>query len=369
MLPYFILIIYWAIVSCLYYIFIRSNSRIRIVDESQKRKTLLIFFMCIGLILIMGLRSTSVGSDTYEYYLEYKNAYFDGFNNSYIENVYNESGRWFIIDFFQNTLGIPWQLYLFANALLVSYALGKFILKYSSDVFMSFYLHLTYGFFAMSMSGIRQTIAISLLLLAYMYVCEKKYIKYAICILLAAPMHFSAIFGLILLIFPFFRRYNSKWMIFFLVLPFIARLMGSYVIDPLLPYLPVKYDDYLESAIVLNSLVEIVDFVVLFFCFILIVGSKSKIDIDTFRLFILLSLYVSCVQMSHTVYIASRLSFYFESAAIVLLPNVLSLLSKKDIQLAKILKFACYILFLMYFVISVPDDKLKLCPYTTFLNN
>lgn len=85
------------------------------------------------------------------------------------------------------------QIYFIVTALFLAISISIFIYRYSSDIYMSELAYVSLCFYSLSLNVVRQFIAISICILAYEYLLERKCIKYVCLILVAAFFHPSAI--------------------------------------------------------------------------------------------------------------------------------------------------------------------------------
>ena len=83
--------------------------------------------------------------------------------------------------------------FIFITALIQGYAILKFYYKYSRDYSYSILLFFLSCSFVNMMNGIRQFMAVSLILFFSDYIFEKKYLKFLIVVLIASRIHPSAI--------------------------------------------------------------------------------------------------------------------------------------------------------------------------------
>lgn len=163
--------------------------------------------------LLMAFRSFSVGSDTISYVQIYKQTPITYIPNNFINWFFPANGARF-----ENG-------YLLLNKILYSINEDpRFLIIVTSTIYISCLifmlsrLHLNYvtgivsfetlGFMAFLMSGIRQGLACSLCMVAFVYAVEKKPIKFLLFNYLALSMHVSATIFLIVYLFNFLK--NNK---------------------------------------------------------------------------------------------------------------------------------------------------------------
>lgn len=371
MLTYYILFAVWSVfallISCKKSVEYRcpSVSSAHFTQEITNRK--IAWFFAFTLFLVMGFRSVEVGTDTLSYYLNYINStsnslsQFDG-----IEYLTKEFGYTLLVVLFHNVLHFPWQVFVMMSAAFFCFALTKFICKYSSDVFLSFFFHATFGLFAMSITGIRQTLAISIILIALNEMIDKHYSRYIFLVLLASTIHFSAIVCVFVFFIGKLNYKNGGQLVLFAIFPIIIRILGSTIIKLALPYLPVKYtySGYFSVLnLQINPLTEAVYVFLLVACAAGMYLSHS-IKPKDFHLYVLSCVFLSCFELSHTVYMASRLSFYFITPLIVLITNIIR--NQKDARIRVALYLGGIILSFSFFVITIPGSSYGIATYHVF---
>ena len=92
--------------------------------------------------------------------------------------LYNNSELGFqLFDMFLKWINISDQQYIFIISTVIAISFSILFYKNSKNLFLTFFLHLTIGLFGMSMSGIRQTLAICITMLAFHYMKEEKPFK------------------------------------------------------------------------------------------------------------------------------------------------------------------------------------------------
>jgi len=157
----------------------------------------LLYFSFLIIAIIMGFQ-TYAGADIYDY------------------------EKWFYYQSYEMEIGWLWLNKLFSplgfRALLIclslfeSFVLCRLILKYVPKKWywlsvLIFYFTPGYMFFYMS--GLRQALAITLFILAFDYIIDKKFIKAIILILVAALFHKTALICLPLVFFGYISEYKQ----------------------------------------------------------------------------------------------------------------------------------------------------------------
>lgn len=134
------------------------------ISEERKNKIVLRCSV-IAVFLLLALKNETVGSDISGYKEQYMLCKIMPWDNySY---VYYEHGYLFITKLFAK-LGFSFQLFTVVIYAFVCMSLYLFIKRYSVNTTMSMLIFVCYQFFVFYISGLRQTIALSVCMLAYL---------------------------------------------------------------------------------------------------------------------------------------------------------------------------------------------------------
>lgn len=182
MIPYIIMLL--IIIFCIY-----------IEDTAKSIKDKKRIFMCsmLPVFCLMAFKSNMVGTDTFGYMLSYDTlAQFKTFG-SLDDFGYDrvELGYKYLILFLSRIFPNAQFLLIFVG-LIVCISMSSFIKKTANNWSFALFLFVTLGFFQFAMSGIRQTLAMSILLFGYKYINDRKFIKFFLTLLLAMQFHKSA---------------------------------------------------------------------------------------------------------------------------------------------------------------------------------
>ena len=166
--------------------------------KNRSRKYFL-FFSFVLIFLIFALRSYTVGRDV----PGYRRAYLDVINHPFLDfdYVYYEKGYQLLTKICRFT-GVSWQVFLSLVSALIIIPIYVFIKKYSKNVFLSTLIFVCYMLFEFDLTALRQAIAISISLFAFMVLVEKSkwyILKFILIVILAATFHKSALLCLALL--------------------------------------------------------------------------------------------------------------------------------------------------------------------------
>lgn len=350
---YAILVFVWWLINK------QSNPRLK--NLSEKAQWSFCFKLSIPLILVLGLRHVSVGSDTEQYKFRYDMS--EALMTD--ENYQWEVGYNILNYFFHNILHLDWQFFLLFVSVFFCVVLARFISNYSKSPLLSFYLHLTIGIFIMSLSGIRQCIAISLCYISFMILLnEEKKKKRALIISLlllsiAFTFHNSAVIFLPFLFFLYYRHRLSKAGAFVWILLGISSIAIKGFLGPYIMALaPSKYEHLsLTTNYAANILVLIIPIIIAFFCLYYSKPEKDgKFTHMTSIMFIFISMVIFFVNLQSLNNQIGRLAQYFQYSYLVLIPYSLYSMPQKE---SKIIKPIIIVVCAFYFVIGNLGDIMQ----------
>lgn len=358
-----IYLLYILITLAVYYT-VLGGSRVYKLESgtiAQKNRKAFSCFAGVLLWAIMALRGVSVGSDTINYFTRYDNIERPEFS---LMSVAGQEWGFDMLEYICSSLGMGWQVFLALVSAIIIIPVTELFHKYSANVWMSFFLYLTIGLFSVNMSAMRQSLAVSMVVVAMIAMLEKKYIKFVIFILVGSLFHFSAIFALLMGVVPLVKFKSRRQLAWLLLIPVVARVAGHLFLGGLESLMPVRYLDNFSSDLVMNPILEAVWISILLFSF-LSLSINRKVTKDDFQFYFMTVLFVASVELSYSVYLASRLAFYFESAVMVAIPSAILRFRKKDTR--TILMLCVFSLCFAFLIISSSgSDTLAIFDYKFF---
>lgn len=188
MIPYIVYIVF--LIIC---VFLDESYR----DEKQKRT--LLKLALVPYFVLIAFKDASIGSDTPNYFMSFEAmAKYDfSYCFSFEEYGYARIEKGFKLLIWLLTRITPdGHILLLTTATISSVAIYSFIKDHATNKSLALFFFITLGFFQFAMSGIRQTIAISIILLGINCIRQRKLLKYTIVVLLAMQFHKSALFAL-----------------------------------------------------------------------------------------------------------------------------------------------------------------------------
>lgn len=350
MFIYFIMIFLWGIGYCLL----------------SKKKAYFIY-ASILLTLVMGLKKYTVGADWTQYLYVYRNV----IPSLALEDIVS-SGRtgFYGMACILHKFNVSDQNYIFIIGLILSVGFIYFFYQYSDNLFLTLYLHVTIGMFTMSMSGVRQSIAVVIVLLAFIYIERKKYLISVLLVLAAASFHVSAVAFFIVYLCVWnevdFKRGVLLWAIV------ASSLAYRKLLVPILSFFtPAEYlsrISLLSDAYPINPMLVVIALAIPLACLLCrrFLGEKARSkNKTTFSVFYILAcVNAFCTIMSLNSNLLGRIGFYFQSFSIVLISNtVCGIKVKKNRIIAYIVAFT---LPMIQFLMSTPGGTLRIDNYLFF---
>nr|WP_144917748.1 EpsG family protein [Moraxella osloensis] len=257
MLPYFavlVLVIVW----------------IALERKATGRKSFWIPLLFLS--LFAGTRSYRVGTDT--------GGYVSNYTNSLDPNYYQfrddvEKG-YQLFDYLLLHLTHNYAWLLSITALFIVFSYLKFIKKYAQNYLLAVIIYITFGVYSFFFNGLRQGIAMAIMMYAMPALLDNKFWRYLLVCLVASMFHISALFMI-----PFYFVVNLKIKIRYKVL-FV--IMGTALAAaPLIQYIAkdnVRYEDYAKGDN-FGGLFTL-GFYVILALFILAMNAKLKIQDEVF---------------------------------------------------------------------------------------
>lgn len=215
--------------STLYH-FGRQNSKERI----NVSNILFIIIVCY-LILIIGLRSKSVGIDTGVYSVYYPIYSKRQFDISSLLELDEDAGYVLLCRVCGGYLGLSWTSFSLLIAAIYVVPIMILIKKYSCNAPFSILIFVLSGYFTFAMSTIRQSIAIALCIIAYIFYRDEKFKISILSLVLAATFHISALIFILYIIFLRVKITQKKFLSWIFAI-LIIDILGFSALRSLLSY-------------------------------------------------------------------------------------------------------------------------------------
>ena len=215
---------------------------------------------CISIILIIGLRDKSVGSDTVVYVHVFEIC--NELSWPYIIQrsiAYRDPGFYIftkIITYF--CFGQEW-IYLLIMAALSCLGIFYLIYQTSDKPILSLYFWICLSTFLFIQTGLRQAVAMSLCAYSIKFINTKRIIPFVITILLGAMIHHSSLLFLPVYLCAYIN-YNKKYILFVVIIIMFSSYIYQYIFEMANKYLIYsKNNDFVDNGYVTFCVVMIIN--------------------------------------------------------------------------------------------------------------
>lgn len=339
--------------------------------SSKKEQRVGIVVCGILLFFIFGFKGFDVGTDTPDYIYEYNNAS----KNFEFDNEEFEPARTMFVGLCRY-LGLSARGYLIIVALITCIPLVKFIKRYSITPCFTLLLYITIGNYTFNLTGIRQTIASSVVIAGlYLAFKNKALLKRIIIVLLAVLlahfMHKSALFCLSLIPLLLIKDVNKKSVLVLSIIPPALLFLKGSVFSLFLNFLVGKYESYgtYESDPNFIAYFVIPYVIYLYSAYLFLLWKKTNcIDKSSlehrFIVFCYMCswLYATIAGASLAFTIVARFIYYVNLPTFVLISNLLVITHFGE-DSKRLQKIGIAMICILFFLVSTPGGVLGIDNY------
>ena len=337
--------------------------------KKSKIKVLSIFSFL--LILALGGLRYRVGADWYSYENLFRS----------VKNIYDlfsaREEKLFMLFLYCNKIIVnSYSFFVFSLFAVSFYLKFKVITKYSPDIFLSLIIYFYTLFLIYDVNGIRQGMAMAIVLFSISSILDKKLVLFIVLIITATLFHTSAILFL-----PFYwlSKINiSKKALFIVVgvsliisIPIRNIIEHSNIVQSLLALETLShYSTYLSNetsgrdisifSVAVFQRVFIFSLIFIYYDRIQINDDLKRLLFNGYAIAILIFIF-----LSFSAEFAARLSFYYKALEILIVPIIVSTQKKIYNRLALLLIFLLLSLIGTYRILEIPYGGL--IPYNSIL--
>lgn len=335
MIVFILLILSCCLLSVLNVLFGTVNKGTGVTNNSAY-----VIIVSILLIAIAGLRDPSVGIDT----LTYLNHFYE--INSYelsevLYGIDREQGYILFVHFIGQVFG-EFQVFLFSVAIIYIFVVSYYIYNFSRIPVLSYVLFIGFGFYTFGMSAIRQTIAISLIMIAYRYAMQKRLLMFLLFEGVASMFHITA---LIFLPSFWFNRleFNKKSLAWVIVIAVIVAMTKEDIISILNSFATIAYTESETGG-------KLMYIFMLFNILLGILYRKRFIAKNTNNKFFLYMMIAAAIIMPLTQFHPAmmRLYYYYFIFLIIYIPNLLNAIDNHTIRYFGIIGYMAISIFYFF---------------------
>ncbi|MFL2128265.1 EpsG family protein [Ruoffia sp. FAM 26255] len=343
-----------------------------IFSKYKETRNIQLIISVSSLALINALRYPLIGTDMERY-----NRFFNYVGQirdiksfmHYDQEIGYKALQWIIYNLFGN-----FQLLVVIVSLIFFMSFYVFLKRYSTNYYFSLLLFITLELYDFTFSGVRQTLALALIMSSYHFAIEKKPGKFIVTTLLASSFHSTAIIFLPVYFIYNFRLKQSH--IFFLIPFFVFFYNSRAFIGRIFNFI---YYDSFETWYSSHSGFSTL---ALFLIVIVVMGltfeSPMRNKNDRFLSgsinIVIISIFIQV--LSSYAYSFTRLNYYFLIIIIVYIPRVLtlngsnySIFNNNIEKIVKIILSFCIIIsIILFYLNAIKMGNVNALPYYFFWN-
>ena len=293
-------------------------------------KKQLVIAMALSLFFLASFRSPLFGPDVM--------SYVDSFNRLKYQSLastfqISKDASFYVFAQLLGKLGVSSQGWLAILSGIFIFSLYKLIKEYSIDPYLSFIVVLSLGYFFFSLTGLRQALAMSILLLSFKFILERKIMFFILNVLFASLFHSSAL--IFIIAYPLSNIKVSKKHIF---IPLIV-LISSFFLEKLLRNFisalawNESLKNYSNQEQFLTYSGFVIQLMIIYFCYL----NKKKIlsvnNKENTVLFNMLLIGIIFQAFSSIIAEFFRVSYYFSIYCMVLIPRAIYSFKDKESRL------------------------------------
>lgn len=177
-------------------------------DNTEKKY---LWIVCSVLVLLAAFRSDGVGADTSGYRWAYLSMGDYRSISDIIDRYTIDYICYFALSKLFHMIGLPVQVWFGFIEALYLFAMMKLINKFSKDKLFSLLVFVTVGLFIFSLAGLKQTMAMSLMMLAFISLIEKKYWLTALLVFISYYTHQVSMMFLAAFLLYYIRK--ARWLV------------------------------------------------------------------------------------------------------------------------------------------------------------
>ncbi len=348
----------------------------KINDKDSKERTgycIIIFFL---LFAFSGLRGSSVGIDTANRAATYYSAL--GMDYEHFSSYFStETGYEVVYYLFNSLFDQPYAMEMCFSAFIIGTHIW-FFKKYASELPLTVALFIIFNF-SSTMNTTRQYLAISICLIAFHFIIQRKFVQSVITILIASLFHTSALICLLFCLLAFKKVTINKKM-FLLMIPTAVLFVFLYSpITSLMMQLFPHYARYLKNSYFMSSSKISIPWILIYIavCVLTVIkysneekGRTLNEDDNGNRPFAVMSVvylaYVASDVSAFFIKILYRIMRYFYVGFTFVLPECVTSLISKD-KKSRTLFYAIFTLIAVVVgYIEFSANKYKIFPYVFF---
>ena len=211
--------------------------------SKQSKERLFFGIVFVQFLLISGLRTYDVGQDLRNYLQGYRD-FQASVGNAFEYYFPSWEPGYILINIICSKIGLSFRLFFLLIDAFAYLILFRFIRRYAPVKWLAVVLFVAFGFFFASLHILRQTIALSIILLSYDALVERKTRRFFILVFLAFCFHYTAIlFAASYFLYRGRRMSLGTFIVLFVVIGILSTVLFSSLMGVAILFME-KYDGY-----------------------------------------------------------------------------------------------------------------------------
>ena len=306
-----------------------------------------LFWFFLIFFLLLSFRDISIGRDVSAYKF-----YFEQYSNMSLNTILKIEGDvlYAVLNWIVSKVTDNYQIFL---SLVAAMTLWPIYRQYRTDKrysFMKVVLFMNMTTFIMFFSGLRQSIAIGMGMIAYEFVKKKKILPFIVTVVIAMGFHHSAF--VLFLLYPFYYMHLKKTSLVIIVpLTTLIFVFNKPIFRVLVDVLNRLSGGQYEADIISTGAFSTIVLFAMFLALAYFIPDEKAMDEETMGLrnILILSLWLQCFAPLHS--LAMRFNYYFIIFRPMVIPKVLSCSRVRYKKIAKVVGIVI-ITYLLYYYLS-----------------
>lgn len=315
---------------------------------SENNLAILVFFLMLWILL--ACRGVEIGIDTanYKYYFRIHS------NLSFLQIFDGETEPLFkLLNWVIGKITKNFHIYLAIIGAITVIPIAALYNQDKRHSYLKIILFVNMSVFILLFSGIRQSIAMGIGLIAFYFVKKKKLILFLLTVFIAIGIHASAF--MLFAMYPlYYFKLKKKHLFIIVPLVITTYIFNRQIFTVLLNIMTLfssRYEDY--TSLNNTGAVTMIICFAAFSLFAYIFPDEKKEDEEFIgmRNYLLLVTLLQCFAPLHS--LAMRMNYYYILFVPVVLPKVLSYADKRWRQVVKVAEIVMCVFFTFYFLYNV----------------
>ncbi len=325
-----------------------------------------VFF--VGLIALLSFRDETIGKDLmhYKYYFEQISSLdFNSLLSSELDYLY------VLLTWTVSRFTDSYQFFLAVIAIICVIPIGVVYCKDRENGFLKIVLFMNMSTFVILFSGLRQSIAVAMGLIAFEFVKRKKLSFFLLFAFIALGFHHSAF--MVFFYYPlYYASFRKKHLWFIAPSILLIAILNKPIFSTLSMVLTVLFGEKYTATIDSTGAYTMLILFGLFAVFSYILPEEEKMDKETMGLrnFLMMAVVLQCFVPVHT--LAMRMNYYYIIFIPMLIPKLFKYTKKEFREVAPLAKavltafFVAYYLFVVYNGCKTGNSSMGTYPYVPF---